>query len=93
MFNDIIITSLLDVGPKFGSYEADWVKDQVQEVLYDDGEKKFECTDNFRLALVGDADSEKEYAKRQEQGCCGFYDTTLTAPSGNVYKFGFNYGH
>lgn len=49
--------------------------------------------DNWRLALVGHAESEQAYNEKRKQGCCGFYDEELKTKSGNTYKVGFNYGH
>lgn len=34
-----------------------------------------------------------DYEKAKDEGCCGFYDSEVTAPSGTKYLIGFNYGH
>lgn len=52
------------------------------------------CIDNYRVAKVGDAESEAKYQEAYESGCCGSWDETYTnAVTGNSYKIGFNYGH
>ena len=47
--------------------------------------------DNFRLSFNGQQD--EEYKHSLEDGCCGFYDDVIKLNSGNIVKFGFNYGH
>ncbi len=37
---------------------------------------------------------DEEYADSRDHGCCGFKDIQFgPAPSGQMYVFGFNYGH
>ena len=56
-------------------------------------DKEFFHHDNWRLALVGNHESEKFYKQKSKDGCCGFFDEKLTVKSGRTYKIGFNYGH
>jgi hypothetical protein len=57
----------------------------------------FCCMDNYRVALKGDALQEKDYEKRIDQGCCGFYDEEIVVRKLLFFKrtflVGFNYGH
>ncbi len=63
-------------------------------------EMLYEFCDNYRYAIVGDEDSEKQYKVCQMQGCCGSYEEIITVDVSSHYqnssidiKFGFNYGH
>lgn len=56
--------------------------------------EEYDCVDNYRIAIVGDAESEAAYEEAQRQGCCGFVDVKLgPSPSGRSYLYGFNHGH
>ena len=56
-------------------------------------EDPFDCVDNCRYAVKGNAAQEAAYAEAKSQGCCGFYDGELTCEDGTILLFGFNYGH
>ena len=78
---------------KYGKRDAKFVFDSLEimvQKLEDDGEN---CIDNFRVALKGDPSDEDEYEKLVYEGCCGFYDDEIEAPSGNTYMIGCNFGH
>jgi hypothetical protein len=53
---------------------------------------KFECDDNHRIALKGDAHDEARYQHQQQSGCCGEFDTEVEV-DGVTWKIGCNYGH
>lgn len=48
------------------------------------------CIDNHR---VFPEHMQAEYDEMAYSGCCGFFDTKFTGPSGQIYLVGFNYGH
>lgn len=60
----------------------------------------YECVDNTRFAVKGDAGQESAYEDLRDGGCCGFVDVELEVsgddesetPS-HVLRYGFNYGH
>lgn len=49
------------------------------------------CCDNFRFSINGSNEDHYEYIR--SMGCCGSFDDTITLKSGNVVKYGFNYGN
>ena len=49
--------------------------------------------DNFRMARVWKSSDCRRYQREKNNGCCGFYDDIVTAPDGNKYLIGCNYGH
>lgn len=49
------------------------------------------CCDNFRFSVNGE--NADRYETIRSMGCCGFFDDEITLKSGNVIKYGFNYGH
>ena len=49
-----------------------------------------EYIDNIRVYPI---ERMREYDRVKMQGCCGFFDRTTKARSGQVYLIGFNYGH
>jgi hypothetical protein len=51
------------------------------------------CIDNFRWAVLGDVEQMEAYKKAAAEGCCGSFDSEVTAPNGLTYKVGCNYGH
>ena len=53
----------------------------------------YDCTDNFRIATVGNAEEQAKYARAENNGCCGYCDVTLTTADGVEFNYGFNYGH
>lgn len=83
--------TLTEVETKYGAEEAEFVRAAVQAVR--DAEE-YDCEDNHRLALQGDAESEEEYEEAQRSGCCGFVDITVgSTPGGRTFLYGFNHGH
>lgn len=70
-------------------------KEKVQEALdkvLDRDSDLTECTDNFRFACENSSDENMEYENIRSGGCCGYYDSHIEF-EGNIYYFGFNYGH
>jgi len=51
-----------------------------------------DCEDNFRV-FPNTKSGKKKYNEVKKQGCCGFFDSMIRCSSGNVYLYGFNYGH
>lgn len=83
--------TLTDIETEYGAEEAEFVRAAVQAVHDSD---EWDCEDNHRLALVGDAASEAEYEEAQRQGCCGSVDVRLgPSPAGRHFLYGFNHGH
>jgi len=73
--------------------DREWLRDKMREAEGDDP-YAWECQDNLRLAVEGDAASEAAYEEAELQGCCGSADFRFEgAPSGAAYLWGFNYGH
>lgn len=58
-----------------------------------DGGWDYECSDNTRIATVGNRDEEIEYDKASQSGCCGSVDVELVTADGVKFLYGFNYGH
>jgi hypothetical protein len=70
---------------------AFWVGRKLQELKNKYGDN---CTDNYRVALVGNLPQERRYRRQQRKGCCGFFDCIDICPvDGRPYRLGFNYGH
>lgn len=68
-----------------------WLANHFVRVI---AKTKDACIDNHRVALVVDGNIPEDYTKRQDAGCCGFFDRKLVNPhTGNTYIFGFNFGH
>ena len=61
--------------------------------FFENKKKNYDCMDNFRVARTNDKKALKQYDKRQQNGCCGYFDTEIIAPDLKTYKVGFNYGH
>ena len=57
-------------------------------------EEEENCSDNFRIAEMGNSEEEAEYNKQKEKGCCGFIDVSYYDRSTKrSFLVGFNYGH
>lgn len=74
-----------------------WLEEKLKippevAALFSDFDAEYECMDNFRAALVGDAEAEAEYDQIKESGCCGRYDQIVEV-NGKSWHIGFNYGH
>ncbi len=50
------------------------------------------CCDNYRVAIVGNAESVSRYEEARATGCCGFADSEIQV-GGVTLLVGFNYGH
>lgn len=48
------------------------------------------CIDNYRCEPEIEYDAYFEILK---EGCCGYFDSSIKTKSGNLYFYGFNYGH
>lgn len=53
---------------------------------------KYEYSNNFRIAEIGNIEQEKLYSERASKGCCGFYDKIIEVDN-KQFKVGFNFGH
>lgn len=53
----------------------------------------YECVDNERYAIKGNAEQEADYELHRSNGCCGFCDVELEVIDGSTLLYGFNYGH
>lgn len=73
--------------------DEDWEEIVTKTAHWDDPEQGYECMDNFRVCLIGNAMQEAIYAAAEEQGCCGYADIVVTCTSGKQYQVGCNYGH
>jgi len=90
---EILITSVDSVKAAFGEGEYSWLREELNRMLWSQ-DNGFECSDNFRCALVGDSLSEEVYEHVAREGCCGQIDIKLgPSPAGREYLYGFNYGH
>lgn len=70
-----------------------WLREKMAEAEGDDL-YEWECQDNFRLAVEGDAGSELAFEEAAREGCCGSAEFRFEgSPSGATYVWGFNYGH
>ena len=88
-----MITSVDCVKTEFGEGEYSWLREELTRVLWSQDDD-YECSDNFRCALVGDSSSEEAYERQAAEGCCGQVDVKLgPSPEGREYRYGFNYGH
>lgn len=82
-------------------YEYEAVNKAIEEHCEENRiEMHYEFMDNYRYAIVGDEDSEKQYEVCQMKGCCGSYEEVITVDTSSHYqnssieiRFGFNYGH
>jgi len=70
--------------------EAEEVRAIFASIEFSDA---YEYMDNYRFAVVDNQEQEREYYRRQSNGCCGYYDNTHTLSTGKVVRIGFNYGH
>ena len=61
-------------------------------VEYEIGRNGLEYVDNVRIAREGDEAAWKQYHRQIEQGCCGFFDTTVVI-DGVKWYIGCNHGH
>ena len=78
---------------KYGAEEAAWLRAELA-AFWAKAEDEFDCVDNSRLCLVGDALDEAAYDEAASQGCCGFVDLEVgPSPAGRTYRHGFNHGH
>lgn len=70
--------------------DSAWLQSRVRNIEVTD----YSNADRYRFAPKGDEQLVDGYRQIKQSGCCGFFDTTLKgSPSGEVYLFGFNYGH
>lgn len=53
----------------------------------------YDCGDNDRVAVKGNAEQEALYDAAYESGCCGSCDMELQCDDGTTLLYGFNYGH
>lgn len=68
-----------------------WAARRLQQLKISNGDN---CTDNYRVARVGNTCQEKRYRRQIKQGCCGYFDCIDICPhDGKAYRLGFNYGH
>jgi len=82
--------NLSDAGTSRGEIEAvgRWVIRVLREHVADP------CTDNFRVAELGDWDDMQEYFSKRGKGCCATFDKIAGCPvNGKTYLVGCNYGH
>ena len=57
-------------------------------------EEEENCSDNFRIAEIGNSGEEEIYKWQQKKGCCGFIDVSYYDRSTKrSFLVGFNYGH
>lgn len=56
-------------------------------------DQEYECADNHRYAVDGNAEQQAAYDEAQMEGCCGFCDVELKCSDGTTLLYGFNYGH
>lgn len=70
--------------------------------FFDEADRNHSCVDNIRVMRVVPpnerdvdmlVDHDAEYEERRERGCCDSLDTEIVAPSGAMYRVGFNHGH
>lgn len=76
---------------------AGWTQSQIDRLneFHSDTHKDedtYEYADNFRCARKDNAEECQDYYAIQDQGCCGFCDTVIEHPDGDIL-YGFNYGH
>lgn len=82
------------LGAKYGREEGLWLVQATAGFWAEAEDGEYECVDNHRLALVGEASDEAEYDEAARTGCCGSVDVELgPSPSGRTYRYGFNHGH
>ncbi len=65
-----------------------WLEDYIYRQV--EGE---DYIDNLRWAMLGDVAQMDAYNDAKGSGCCGFFDGEVTAPDGNTYAVGCNFGH
>jgi len=68
-----------------------WASKRLHQINQEVGDP---CTDNYRVARVGNTCQERRYRRYLKKGCCGFFDCIELCPiDGKPYRLGFNYGH
>lgn len=68
-----------------------WASRKLQQLKQTHGDS---CTDNYRVARVGNTCQERRYRRQRKNGCCGFFDCIEICPiNGLSYRLGFNFGH
>lgn len=77
----------LEMVAKYGETIADKIFYEFWRV-----EGDYECVDNWRDCNPYDKEDRAKYDNCVQHGCCGFADFQI-AHGGQVYWFGFNYGH
>lgn len=84
-----------DIALKIGVQQAKWAKKVVNNKIRQANSKRqtIYCADNFRWCRQGQIDEELRYKGIANKGCCGFLDWEETDSAGQIWKFGFNYGH
>ena len=80
----------LEIAKKVGLAEAIW-SESILQVKLDGG--NYDYDGHYRWFRVGHIDEEREYNKIKSNGCCGFEEWEVVDPQGQVWWFGFNYGH
>ena len=65
-----------------------WLKTYIEEQVKDE-----DFVDNLRWAMLGDIEQMDAYNEAVANGCCGSFDGEVTAPDGNTYLVGCNFGH
>jgi len=83
------------ISSAFGADEARWFNEEVTRAWDQiDADGGADYSDNFRMALMGDAEAEAAYFEAQSNGCCGSMEHAFgPSPAGKIYLYGFNYGH
>ena len=68
-------------------------KEVWYDLLYEINKYELENADNLRAYRLKDNAYRSVYNKREQQGCCGFFETWTKTRSGETWIIGCNYGH
>lgn len=79
-----------DMAKEIGYARAAWAQKQLYDAMHD---PDVEYPDNGRYCRVGNAVEEAEFKESSDMGCCGSSEWEATDSEGQVWRFGFNYGH
>lgn len=82
-----------DFGSEYEPAIAKFLKMQLEKAILEKCPGGLVYGDNRRHAKKSDPASVERYNYWANKGCCGIKDFEVTAPDGEVYMIGFNYGH
>lgn len=85
-----MVITLEELVRRYNKEDGEFLYEMIQNMEYEIDDP---CIDNHRVALKDDEDELRQYEEIKSEGCCGFYDDEVEAPTGNVYLIGCNFGH